>query len=98
MEYIVTQNETCTVVSDEVLADDESLCETVWRRLLRIFETHSEIGAVTEQTLESRKILRCGYDEDIPYSRQHEGGNGVVDHRLVVDGQQLLAYPLCNRV
>ena len=31
-----------------------------------------------------------GDDQDVPDARQHEGGQRVVDHGLVVDRQQLL--------
>ena len=42
------------VVSDKLFADDESLCQTVGRRLLRIFKSDTEITAVAEQTPERR--------------------------------------------
>src|SRR6185369_2411286 len=30
-------------------------------------------------------------DQNLPHPAQHQGGQRVVDHRLVVDGKQLLA-------
>ena len=35
--------------------------------------------------------MRGGDDQDIPDARQHEGGQRVVDHRFVVNREQLLA-------
>jgi hypothetical protein len=34
--------------------------------------------------------LRGGNDEDVANARQHQGAERVVDHRLVVNRQQLL--------
>jgi hypothetical protein len=35
---------------------------------------------------------------DVLYARHHEGGERIVNHRLVVDGHQLLANTLGNGV
>src|SRR3546814_16034718 len=37
-------------------------------------------------------------DEDVPDARQHKRGQGVVDHRLVVDRKQLLADDMRHRM
>ena len=39
-----------------------------------------------------------GDDEDIPDSGLHEGGDGIVDHRFVEDGEQLFAHSLRDGV
>lgn len=54
-------------------------------------ESHAKLSAVAKQVLKARRILRGGDDENVANAREHEGGKRVVDHRLVVDGQQLLA-------
>ena len=46
--------------------------------------------AIAQQGLESRQILRGGNDQDVADARQHERGRRVVNHRLVINRQQLL--------
>jgi hypothetical protein len=36
-------------------------------------------------------MLGRGDDQNVPDSRQHQRAQRIVDHRLVVDGQKLLA-------
>ena len=98
MEDIVTQYHTGSVVPDELPADDEGLGETVRGRLLRIGELHPEIRTVPEQPLETRKVVGRGDDEDIPDARQQKHGHRIVDHRLVINRQELLGHSLRDRI
>ena len=59
-------------------------------RLDRIIDHEPELGAITKEALEGPCILRGGDDEDFPNTRLNERGERVINHRLVVDGQQLL--------
>ena len=47
---------------------------------------------LSQHLLETRRVLRGRDDQDFPDARQHERGQRIVDHGLVVDGQQLLAH------
>ena len=58
--------------------------------LLGVGEVHAVARAVPEQALEVGQVGRRGDDQDVADARQHEGGQRVVDHGLVVDRQQLL--------
>ena len=84
--------------ADELLADQERLGQSVGRRLFGVFEPNAVIRSVAQQTPESRKVGRRGDDENIAYSGQHQDGDGVVNHRLVVDRQQLFADSFSDRV
>ena len=53
---------------------------------------------VPEQLAEARQVLRRGDDQDIPDAREHQRAQRVVDHRLVVDREQLLADHAGQRV
>ena len=59
--------------------------------LHRVVQGDAELSAVAEQSPEQRLLLRPGDDEDVANACHHQRGERVVDHRLVVDGQQLLA-------
>ena len=90
VEDVVAEHEGARLSGDEVLADGEGLRQAVGARLLCIGQVHSVARAVPEQALEVGEVGRRGDDQDVADARQHEGGQRVVDHGLVVDRQQLL--------
>ena len=90
VEDVVAQHQGARLAVDELLADGEGLGEAVRRGLLGVGEVHAVARAVPEQALEVGEVGRRGDDQDVPDARQHEGGQRVVDHGLVVDRQQLL--------
>ena len=73
IEDIITQYQTGAVVANELLTDDEGLSQSVGRGLLGIFKTDTQVGAITQKTLEARQVVRGGDDEDLTDSRQHKG-------------------------
>lgn len=90
VEDVVAEHQGARLAGDEVLADGEGLRKAVGAGLLGVGEVYSVARAVPEQALEVGQVGRRGDDQDVPDSRQHEGGQRVVDHGLVVDRQQLL--------
>lgn len=87
VEDVVAEHEGARLAGDELLADGERLRQAVGARLLGVGEVHAVARAVPEQALEVGQVRRRGDDQDVPDSRQHEGGQRVVDHGLVVDRQ-----------
>ena len=90
VEDVVAEHQRARLSADEVLADGEGLRQAVRAGLLRVGEVHAVARAVPEQALEVGEVGRRGDDQDVADARQHEGGQRVVDHGLVVDRQQLL--------
>ena len=90
VEDVVAEHERTRLAVDELLADGEGLRQAVGARLLGVGQVHAVARAVPEQALEVGQVRRRGDDQDVPDARQHEGGQRVVDHGLVVDRQQLL--------
>ena len=90
VEDVVAEHQGARLAGDELLADGEGLRQAVGARLLCVGEPHAVARAVPEQALEVGQVGRRGDDKDVPDARQHEGGQRVVDHGLVVDRQQLL--------
>lgn len=90
VEDVVAEHQGARLAGDELLADGEGLGQAVRRGLLGVGEVHAVAQAVPEQALEVGQVGRRGDDQDVPDARQHEGGQRVVDHGLVVDRQQLL--------
>ena len=90
VEDVVAEHERARLAGDELLADGEGLRQAVGAGLLGVGEVHAVARAVAQQALEVGQVRRRGDDQDVPDARQHEGGQRVVDHGLVVDRQQLL--------
>ena len=94
VEKSVAEHEGRGLVAQEadVVRDVKRLGEPVGARLFGVGEFQAEVRAVTQQPAEQRQILRCGDDQDLTDAGQHEHRQRVVDHRLVVDGHELLAH------
>ena len=82
----------CFAAVDELFSDHEGLGETVRRGLLGILKSDAELGAIAKKLAEIRQIVRSGNDQDILDPRQHQDGERVIDHRLVIDRHELLAH------
>ena len=91
VEDVVAQDQCAGVAADPVRADGEGLCQTVGARLLGVGELDAEVAPVAQQALEVREVRGRRDQEDLADARQHQRGERVVDHRLVVDREQLLA-------
>jgi len=76
-----------------ICAEDESLGKAVRRRLLGVADVDAQPGTVAQHPLERRSVVRGVAD-----TRQHQSGERVIDHRLVVDRQQLLAIEATERI
>ncbi len=98
VEDVVAEHQGARLAGDEVLADGEGLREAVRRGLLGVGEVDAVARAVAEQALEVGQVGRRGDDQDVLDARQHEGAEGIVDHGLVVNRQQLLAGDERERV
>ena len=98
VEDIIAEHQCDAIVSNKILANQEGLREPLRPRLDRIIDHESELGAVTKEALEGPCILRGGDDEDFPNTRLDERGQRIVNHRLVIDGHELLRDALGNRV
>ena len=90
VEDVVAEHQGARLAGDEPLADGECLRQAIGARLLGVGQVDAVARAVPEQALEVGQVGRRGDDQDVPDARQHEGGQRVVDHGLVVDRQQLL--------
>ena len=92
VEDVVAQNHGAPVLPDELLPQDEGLGKPVRGGLDLVRKPDAELLPASQEPLEVRQVLGGGDDEDVPDAGQHKGGQRVVDHGLVVDGQQLLGH------
>ena len=90
VDQVVAERQGAGLARDPVAADQERLGDAVGARLFGVGEAHAEPRAVAEQAAELRQVLRRGDHQHVADAGQHQGGQRVIDHRLVVDRQQLL--------
>jgi hypothetical protein len=76
---------------EEFLGDDQRLGDAVGLGLHRVGERQAPLRAVAEQVPERDAVARRRDDEEFADAGAHQGCERVIDHRLVVDRQQLLA-------
>ena len=98
VEDVVAQNHGAAVVADELLAQNERLCQAVRAGLYLVLQVQAVLAAVPQQGLKTRGVGGGGNDQDVLDAGQHQGGQRVVDHRFVVNGQQLLGGDHRQRV
>jgi len=88
---IVAQDQAARMRGDERLADDEGLRQSTRFRLYRVVQADSPAASVSQQVPKTPRVAGRGNDQDLAHPRQHEYGEGIVDHGLVIDRQQLFA-------
>ncbi len=98
VEDVVAENQGAVAAADEVTADDEGLSQPVRTRLDGVLQVQAPLAAIAEQLLEARRVLRRRDDQHIAYPCQHQRGQRVIDHRLVVDRQQLFGHGQGDRI
>ena len=92
VEDVVAQDQPDPVVADVVGADDERLGQPVRARLHGVRQRDPELRPVTQEPVELLDPVGRGDDQPVLDPGQHQRGERVVDHRLVVDRHQLLAH------
>ena len=77
---------------------DKGLRQAVWAGLHRIRNSHAPLASVAQEFGKPGRVLRGGDQQQLADAGQHQGAQGIVDHRLVVHRHQLLAHSLGHRV
>ncbi len=98
IEDVVPEHQAGGRPVEERLADQERLGQATGVRLLGIAQRDPPLRTVAEQRLEPWQIVRRGDDQHLADPRQHQGRQRIVDHRLVVDREELLADGARQRV
>ena len=95
---IVAERQRARVAPDEFPADQEGLGQPVRARLHGVVQRYSPLAAIAQEPVKIGALLRRGDHQDVTDSRQHQDAQWVVDHRLVVDGQELFAHRCCHGI
>jgi hypothetical protein len=89
VEEIIAEDQGDRIVSDKGSANDEGLGDAFGAGLFGVGEIDAKAGAIAKEILKTGEILGSGDEEDIADAGKHEGGEGVVDHGLVINGHEL---------
>lgn len=81
------------VVADEGFSQQNRLSQSVRAGLHHIAEADAKLTAIPQQLFKAGRIRGGGDNENVLNARQHQRGELVVDHGLVIDGQELFG---CN--
>ena len=92
VEDVVAEHERTALACEELLADQECLCESLRLRLHGVRDGNAPLRAVAEQAPEIRIVRRRRDHEDVPDAREHQRRQRIVDHRLVIDRHELLRH------
>src|SRR5581483_8404926 len=84
-ENIASENKASRIVADKWPPDNEGLRQTARGRLGGIGNGNPPGAAVAQNRLVAEDVLWRGYQQNVADSRQHQGRQRIIDHRLVVD-------------
>ena len=92
IEDVVAQHEAHVVRADELLADQQRVCDAARHILHLVGDVDAEAAARAEQTVKRAFFSGRDDDQDITDARLHQNRKRIVDHWLVVYRQQRLAH------
>jgi len=95
---VIAQHQSAGGGADELFSNQESLGQAVRAGLNGVVQIYAPLAAVAQQLLKARRVLRRADDQHVADARQHQSAQRVVNHRLVINGQQLLADRQRGRV
>jgi hypothetical protein len=90
VKKIVAQNQGRRIAAEKIAGDNDCPRDSIRVRLLCVAEPDAPLAAVRQQLLKLRQIAGRRDDENVSDAREHEHRQRIIDHRLVVDGKQLL--------
>ena len=98
VEDVVAQHQGAGRTVQKGLANQKGLRQAVRAGLHRVLQLDTPLAAIAQQLLKAWCVLGGADNQNLFDPRQHQGGERVVDHRLVIHRQQLLADCQSGRV
>ena len=62
------------------------------------YSSTNVVAAVAQKSLKGRRVMGRSDDQDVANARQHQGGQRIIDHRLVIDRHQLFRDAFGQRI
>src|SRR5271165_1098761 len=98
IENIVAEDQRHMIAPDKIPPYGEGFRKPARLVLRRKAESYSEFAAVAKQLLKAALVVWRRDDQYIANIGHHKRGQRIIDHRLVVDRQELLRNYKCQRV
>ena len=97
-EDVVSKHHGNAVVANEVLPNEEGLRQTLRLFLNGILQLQSELVSFTQKVFKPLDVIGRRNNEDFPDSGEHEHGQRIENHGLVVYGKQLFTGDQRQRI
>ena len=98
-DEVVAEDDADSVAVDEMLGQAQGVGDAAFAFLVGVVDVlEAEVAAVGEKPQKVARILTAGDDEDVGDGGVHQRLNGIENHRLVVDRQQVLVGDAGQRV
>ena len=97
-ENIIAENQTAESPPIKSFPMMKASARPTRLRLCRIGKRSSPFLSVAEQTLERRQAFGRADHQDFPNTRQHQHRKRIINHRLVIDRQDLFAHAERQRI
>ena len=91
VKEVVAQHQGRGPFLQEIRPDQEGLGQSIGTGLDRVLDRQAPGRSIPQEPLEGGLIRRRGEDQHLPDPRQHQRGEGIAHHRIVVHRHQLLA-------
>src|SRR4029078_9364067 len=92
IEQIVSEDQAGRPSLQEFAGHENGARNPVGLWLLGIRKLQAPLRALAKESTKSGQIIRRGNDQDVTYAGEHQHRQGIIHHRLVVQGQELLRY------
>ena len=97
-EDIIAQHHYRWGAGQKLLCQNKGLRQTVRAGLHFILERDAPLATIAQDALKLICIIGSGDNHDLTDTSHHQHGQGVIDHRLVVDRQQLFRHAHSNGI
>src|SRR5208282_2143676 len=98
VEDVISQDQGDVVLTDELPANEKCLGQSTGTRLHGVPDGKADLSSIPQDPLKILDIVWRGYQENLANAGKHQRREGIVNHRLVVDRQELLADGSGNRI
>ena len=83
---VISEDERHRIFPDKVSANQKGLRDTLGFGLNGILKGDAETLAIAQQSLDVGRVLWRGDHQILLDAKEHQQGERIVDHRLVIDG------------
>ena len=96
-EQVVAQDQGAWRAIQKIFGQNKGLGQAIGWGLFNIGKRHPPVRSIPQKPFELFHIFRRRDNRDLANIRQHQNAQRIIDHRLIIDWQQLFRYADCDR-